>query len=132
MKDVNLFERDKKKYEMICKIIEDGLEIISRKDKWMVIEKGSPAEFELYHKNKKKSREKSEIPDYHRPKVDTVSIAGHLEYIVEHDIYRKRHPLYVPPRKGTRRYRAMMQRNKTQKCKQEIENVLKLIERLDL
>lgn len=130
--EYKLIKEYKKKYEMICKIKEDGLEIISRKDKWMVIEKGSPAEFELYHKNKKKSREKTEIPDYHRQKVDTVSIAGHLEYIVEHDIYRKRHPLYVPPRKGTRRYRAMMQRNKTQKCKQEIENVLKLIERLDL
>ena len=106
--EYKLIKDYKKKYEIICKIKE------------------------LYHKNKKKSREKSEIPDYHRQKVDTVSIAGHLEYIVEHDIYRKRHLLYVPPRKGTRRYRAMMQRNKTQKCKQEIANVLKLIERLDL
>ena len=52
--EYKLIKDYKKKYEIICKIKEEGLEIISHKDRWLVIEKGRPAEFELYHKNKKK------------------------------------------------------------------------------
>ena len=61
-----------------------------------------------------------------------------LEYNDDHDRYRLENPLpkpkkvKAPPKKGTKRYRADERRYKEKKRRQEIRNVLSLIDSLAL
>lgn len=49
----------------------------------------------LYHKNSRKSRptEHEEIPGYHSQAIHKKTILEYLEYIIQHDLYRKNAPL---------------------------------------
>ena len=96
----------------------------------------------LYHKNtlKKDKDDMSEIDGYHLQKCDSKdSVIDYLEYIERHDRYRLHNPLYIPksqrvyipPKKGTKRYKKEQHKLDKAKRNQNIRNVMKLLDSLN-
>lgn len=85
----------------------------------------------LYHKNTKGDKQ-----DYHIQGKFSAEPLNILNYIAAHDGFRLNNPLpkekkeKAPPRKGTRRYRAAMRRAEAEKRRNDIRNVLNLIDSL--
>ena len=102
---------------------------------WKIIVNGQKHNIFLYHKNTSKVETPSMVKGYHSQCVRSDTILGYLNYIAEHDKFRKQHPLIVttkkePPRKGTKRWRKEEKRKKRSKRRQEIRRVYELIEAL--
>ncbi|MDE7231840.1 MAG: hypothetical protein K2N37_02020 [Lachnospiraceae bacterium] len=102
---------------------------------WKIITNGRNDDIFLYHKNVFiKSYDKSLVPGYHSQAVRRRSIIAYMSYIVEHDRYRLRNPLYQkqttnePPKKGTKRYKKQKERRKRRERYASIMNVLALID----
>lgn len=91
---------------------------------------------ELYHANTFETGETSLFPNYHLQKTDYATITEHLNYIIQHDEYRHKNPLYIrqgtpkKPQKGTRAWHKMEQKNKQREKRKAIYNVLTLIDSL--
>ncbi len=89
----------------------------------------------LYHKNTmgyQKSDEK--IKGFHNQKVRGKSIKEYLQYIVNHDEYRKKHPVELKgkekPKKGTRRYKSWIRSNKEFRKRESKRQVLFLLDQI--
>lgn len=89
--------------------------------KWKIITNGRKNYIFLYHKNiYSKNIDKSLVPGYHSQAVRRNTIMGYLQYIVDHDNYRLKNPIYhgpvyvEPPRRGTKRYRKAMTKEKSE------------------
>lgn len=119
------------------------IQVYAPQSMWKICPTESEGTFALYHKNTcaayaKPSDEESEVPGYHLQKTRKKSILEYMEYIVDHEYYRMRHPLHSPqscgerqpPRKGTKRYRKQQEREKRIIRKQAIRSVLFAIDRL--
>ncbi len=61
---------------------------------WRIVWKGKDKIW-LYHKNTHRSHltESEDIPGYHSQAIHKKTIMEYLEYIVQHDLYRKNSPL---------------------------------------
>lgn len=73
--------------------LEDGqLHVITPKSEWRIIVNGKAKKLFLYHKNTYEKFEKipSIVPGYHSQAARSETIVGYLEYIIQHDIYRRR------------------------------------------
>ena len=73
--------------------LEDGqLHVHTPKSKWRIIVNGKANKLFLYHKNTYQKYEKipSIVPGYHSQAIRSKTIVGYLEYIIQHDIYRRR------------------------------------------
>ncbi len=73
--------------------LEDGqLHVITPKSEWRIIVNGKAKKLFLYHKNTYEKFEKipSIVPGYHSQAARSETIIGYLEYIIQHDIYRRR------------------------------------------
>lgn len=84
----------------ICKLLDNGIHIISKHDCWRLIVNGSNKSLFLYHKNTDKSRGGSRsdlVPGFHSQKFRTDTILGYLRYISSHDAYREEHPCTEQP-----------------------------------
>ena len=112
----------------------------SNMSKWQIILDKSN-EIALYHKNSfKTSRDSlSEVCGYHfQGDIRKNSIAEYLEYIIEHDHYRRLNPAHTPkkesppPIKGTKRYKSTQRKIRKYERKQAIRNVLSLIDSLSV
>ena len=94
---------------------------------------GEGSRYILYHRNTR-----GNTKCYHLQTDRYSDVMKMLEYIDDHDRYRLDNPLPKPkkvkaaPKKGTKRYRAAERRNKEKKRRQEIRNVLSLIDSLAL
>lgn len=73
--------------------LEDGqLHVHTPRSKWRIIVNGKANKLFLYHKNTYHKYEEipSIVPGYHSQATRSMTIVGYLEYIVQHDIYRRR------------------------------------------
>lgn len=90
----------------------------------------------LFHENVRPSNwKKDQYPGYHQQHVRKASLLEYFEYIVDHDAYRRNHPVYqkvqkVAPIKGTKRYRKEQKKKKKDKRFSEIKRVEELLEEL--
>lgn len=72
--------------------LEDGqLHVITPRSEWRIIINGKAKKLFLYHKNTYEKFEKipSIVPGYHSQAARSETIVGYLEYIIQHDIYRR-------------------------------------------
>ena len=94
---------------------------------------GKGSRYILYHRNTR-----GDTNGYHLQTDRYVDVMAMLKYIDRHDKFRLDNPLpeqkkkKAPPKKGTKRYKALERRNKEKKRRQEIRNVLNLIDSLAL
>ena len=92
----------------------------------------------MFHRNTYKTDRDhlSPLQSYHLQRVTCDSITDYLAYIVDHDFYRRSHPVKranhekTPAPKGSKRYKKEQQRLKKQEKKQAVKNVLMLIDNL--
>ena len=73
--------------------LEDGqLHVHTPRSKWRIIVSGKANKLFLYHKNTYQKYENipSIVPGYHSQATRSKTIIGYLEYIIQHDIYRRR------------------------------------------
>lgn len=73
--------------------LEDGqLHVHTPRSKWRIIVNGKAHKLFLYHKNTYHKNEEipSIVPGYHSQAIRSKTIVGYLEYIIDHDIYRRR------------------------------------------
>lgn len=85
---------------MECEIQDGVLEITTPVSRWKLIYRGD-GKLALYHKNTWKSHpdEQEMVPGYHSQAIHKKNILEYLEYIVQHDLYRKNNPLPAPEKK---------------------------------
>lgn len=92
---------------------------------------GKDNRYVLYHRNTK-----GDTNGYHLQTDRYKDVMELLKYVDHHDQFRLDNPLpepkkkKAPPKKGTKRYRATERRNKEKKRRQDIRNVLNLIDSL--
>lgn len=122
----------------------DGMvKVTTPYSQWKIITSGKKNQMFLYHKNTnpywKDDGEISIVPGYHSQAVRKHSIADYLKFIIAHDTYRKAHPAYFPKQpktakppaiKGTKRWHKEQNRASRLKRRNEIHNVLNLIDQL--
>ena len=119
-------------------LYEDGvIDIETPRSRWKLVTEGKHNKLRLYHKNTHKGKHKkdtSSIPGYHSQAIWKNSILEYMEFILEHDDYRRIHPDEAPPQKspppmkGTKRYRKKQKKLKKRRKAESIREVLRLIE----
>ena len=129
-----------RRHGMICSSCKKGIHVSSTISTWIITATDN-GKTELYHRNTKKLAKDgmSIIPGYHQQYKSFDSIIDYLAYIEDHDFYRQIHPevmprkakVKAPPKKGTRRYRNQMKKQKRVQRSQAISSVLLLINSLD-
>lgn len=117
-----------------CYFRDGTLTVTTPRSKWKIIAVGNTNKLSLYHRNTRGIEDPyTPIPKYHHQKVHKDSIVEYLDYIVEHDYFRMRHPLQpIPvkkekPRKGTKRWRAQQKKEKKIAKKNAVKNVYALL-----
>ncbi len=116
------------------------IKVTSPSSMWKIAVSTDEENIRLYHKNTFETSKDalSPIAGYHLQRVYKSSILGYLEYIVAHDRYRRKNPLYIrpsqkaspPPRKGTKRYKSTQRRAAKIARKKAIRKVLTMIDSL--
>lgn len=117
-----------------------GIWVRSPRSEWRIIFDESRSGSKLYHKNELHPSKQSHdlLTAYHDQKVSYSKIQKYLVYIMDHDYYRMLNPLYPakqkkePPKKGTKRYRKAMAREKKKARREATRNVLTLIDSLSV
>lgn len=114
-----------------------NLHIQTKHSKWKVLASDEQSKVELHHKNTYKQEYENSVPGYHKQAFCSESILGYMEYIVKHEAYRRHNPLPVkvekaPPIKGTKRWNKQQKAIKRKERKQQIWNVLNLIDNLQV
>jgi len=90
----------------------------------------------LYHKNSnKKHNEDSEIYGYHNQNVQFNTLEEYMNYIIEHDEYRRKHPdshtYYArKPKRYTQAYKQFEKHKKASKNHRAAVNTMNIIDRL--
>ena len=79
---------------MQCVLRDGELDVTTPIGGWRLVWKGKDKLW-LYHKNTHRSHltESEDIPGYHSQAIHKKTIMEYLEYIVQHDLYRKNSPL---------------------------------------
>ena len=105
---------------------------------WKIIAAGKAHALILFHENVRPGDWKNDqFPGYHQQHVRKASLLEYFEYVVDHDAYRRIHPVYqkvqtVPPRKGTKRYRKEQKKAARIRRYEEILRVDKLLQELSM
>ena len=111
----------------------DGaLDVISRTGKWKIIVNGQRHFIWLYHKNNNGESSGDLVPGFHSQKIRSSSLMGYMEYIVRHDEYRIRNPLYesqihLNVMKGSKKWKKDRRREKNIRRIQSIRYVTELL-----
>ena len=86
---------------LTCELEGDQLNVSSSVGKWKIIVHGNGRMLWLYHKNtyhKEDPLHPTLIPGYHSQAIRAKKILEYLEYIVQHDAYRKNNPIKPRPK----------------------------------
>lgn len=110
---------------------------MTRESKWKLIPAKDTKHVSLHHQNtcKMPGDCSARIYGYHLQKVKANSLIKYLEYIVEHDVFRKDKPTAVINRdvalqKGPKLGKKARRENEIRQKKRQIRNVLNIIESL--
>lgn len=109
-----------------------SIDVISKSGKWKIIVNGRQHQIWLYHKNTNKRSSVGMIKGYHSQKVRCDSLMGYMNYIVEHDHYRDKNPLYehqMHPNSpvGSRKWKSDQRRAKEVRRARSISYVMDLL-----
>ena len=79
-------------YGVSCRLEDGQLHVRTPRSKWRIIVNGKAKKLFLYHKNTYERYERipSIVPGYHSQAIRSKTIVGYLDYIVQHDAYRRR------------------------------------------
>lgn len=105
-------------------------------EQWIIIFDDEKNCLKLFHHNTFETGKPSPIPHYHCQKFDSDTICGYLNYIVEHDKFRKGRPVRIKQnkpkkaQKGTKRYKKEQEKRARQQHRYAVKNVLDLIDSL--
>ena len=107
---------------------------------WKIITNGRRNQLFLYHRNDPRIDYREDgtslVPYFHSQAVRCSTIMEYLHYIVAHEEYREANPARRPrakqpaPRKGTKRYRTAMRKDKEKERRSQRKHVYELIEQL--
>ena len=88
-KDVDRFCQE---YGVSCYLEDGQLHVHTPRSEWRIIVNGKINKLFLYHKNtyNKHERIPSIVPGFHSQAIRSKTIVGYLDYIVQHDAYRRR------------------------------------------
>lgn len=80
-----------RKHDISCRLEDDQLHVRTPESRWRIIVSGKAKKIFLYHKNTYEKKEKipSVVPGYHSQAIRCTTIVGYLEYIIDHDVYRR-------------------------------------------
>lgn len=102
------FENDREKileycakHGLTCELEDDQLNVASSCGRWKLLVHGGDRKLWLYHKNtyhKDDPIHPTIVPGYHSQAIRAKTILEYLEYIVQHDAYRKNNPVKVYPK----------------------------------
>ena len=126
---------------MLFRYSDRSFKITSMLGKW-IIQVTPNGKTTLYHKNTREAgnNAETEVDGFHKQKISYDTLIEYFDYISNHDRYRARHPepvpkkkhaVKLPPRKGTKRWRAAQQKIKNHERRRAIRNVLDIIDSLD-
>ena len=107
-------------------------------EQWIIIFDDERNCLKLFHRNSFETGAPTQIPHYHCQNFDSDTLCGYLNYIVEHDEYRKGTPLRIKQnkpkkaRKGSKRYKNQQKKIAKKQHKYAVKNVLNLIDSLHL
>ena len=75
---------------MSCRLEDGQLHVLTPKSEWRILVHRKANKLFLYHKNTYEKREKvpSILPGFHSQAIRSTTIAGYLDYIVQHDAFR--------------------------------------------
>ena len=115
--------------------MDGSLDVISQSGTWKIVVKGKKHQIFLYHKNDAQTKREGEFPGYHWQNVRKSTLMGYIKYIVHHDSYREKQPLYESQkkgkhRKGTKAWRKEQCRAEQMRKKRKVRYVLDLIDKL--
>lgn len=113
----------------------DELNITTPKSEWKILCDNNNKALSLHHKNTFNKEHNNSVLGFHRQNCKSKTITGFMEYITDHDHYRKQNPLLIikskkPPRKGSKRWKKQQKRIQKNERMRAILNVLNLIENL--
>ena len=112
------------------------VQVVAPHSLWKIILSEDGGAVQLYHGNTYNKGETGPCPGYHQQKVKRGSLAGYLEYIGQHEDYRRRHPLPpakgtpAPPPKGSKNYRKLQKKRQKREKRRAADRVLWLIGQL--
>ena len=111
----------------------DALHVNTHSSKWKILVSNTGCTFELHHGNSFEGEHNDSVPGYHKQNFFSDSLVGYLDYINSHEYYRMLNPLHIvtpkePPKKGTRRYRALQKNLAAKERRRKISNVINLID----
>lgn len=89
------------KHGLTCELEDDQLKVASGCGNWKLLVHGNDRKLWLYHKNtynKDDPLHPTIVPGYHSQAYRAKTILEYLEYIVQHDAYRKNNPVKVYPK----------------------------------
>lgn len=83
------------KHKMSISVVNGRASIKTPSSEWLILQDGDSMRLSLYHKNTQDRRNEapSAIPGYHMQESShSGSLRGHLNFILSHDNYRRKHP----------------------------------------
>ena len=91
-KEQNAVNRFCQENGVSCWLDDGRLHILTPMSEWRIIVSGKANKLFLYHKNTYEKYEKipSIIPGFHSQATHSATIVGYLDYIVQHDTFRRR------------------------------------------
>ena len=114
------------------------ISISTPRSSWRILADDNCNHTKLYHHNDFKSKQSGPVAGYHDQHVNYATLLEYLHYIIDHDYYRMMNPLNPAPmkkpapKKGTKRYRKAMAREREKNRRSAARNVLALIDSLHI
>lgn len=104
------------------------------KSQWKIIFNESSNRLQLYHQNLWSNRDSSVIPEYHLQDASSRTVCGFLKYIISHDQYRQKNPVYIPETKsanlkrGSKSWKKRIKKRKKRNKARAARRVVRMIE----
>ena len=105
------------------------------KSQWIILFNEELNKLQLYHQNLWEKDDSGEIPGYHLQNEKRKTVCGFLEFIVWHDKYRQKNPVYIPTqkpklKKGSKAWRKNAKKEKKRSKNKTARHVIKMIEHM--
>ncbi len=106
------------------------------KSQWIIIYNEELNKLQLYHQNTWDKKSTGIIPGYHLQGENSKTVCGFLKFIIWHDKFRQKNPVFIPPakqtklRKGSKAWRKRAKKEKKRNKSKAANRVIKMIEKM--
>ena len=106
------------------------------RSQWKIIYNEELNKLQLYHQNQWNKKDSSVIPGYYLQDQKSKTICGFLKFIVWHDKFRRKNPVYIPPpktklKKGSKAWKKRAKKEKKRNNNKAAKRVIKMIEHME-